>query len=127
VVAPSTPHCLADVGTGAWWRKVLWQSLVVVWLHGFSGESHNRFRLVSATTVQCCIVLLVEGVAVRIATSRNSPGENRRTDLQVQAAVASLRRFPLDVLFWSSWNDDIRSIWRVRGAREHKKQLVEWS
>ena len=70
-------------------------------------------------------MLLVEGVAVRIATSRNSPGENQRTDLQVRAAAASLRRFPLEVLFWSSWNDVIRYVWRVGGAREHKKQLVE--
>jgi len=47
------------------------QRLVVVWLHRFSGESHNQFGLVPATTVQCCIVLLVEGVAVRIATSKD--------------------------------------------------------
>ena len=72
-------------------------------------------------------MLLVEGVAMRIATSRNSPSENRRTDMQVRAVAASLRRFPLEVPFWSSWNDDIRSVWRVGGAREHKRQLVEWS
>ena len=61
-------------------------------------------------------MLLVEGVAMRITTSRNSPGENRRTDMQVRAVAASLRRFPLVVPFWSSWNDDTRSVSRVGAA-----------
>jgi len=66
-------------------------------------------------------VLLVEGVAMRIATSRNSPGENRRTDMQVRAVAASLRRFPLEVPFWSSWNDDTRSVSRVGAAEGVQK------
>jgi len=133
-----------DVAAAMWWLPPLHIVLLMLapaldgarcygrvwWLSGCMGSQAKAitgfdwYRRRRCNVALCSLLKALQWGSRPLGTF---PCENPRTDLQVRTVTTSWRCFPLVVPFWSSWNDDIRSIWRVRGAREHKKQLVEWS